>query len=60
MEVTAQQLDSILDFASSKSNISKDFKQGLLRIRKSAMAESVKLKVLKPSQTEAFAFARIT
>lgn len=72
MEVAAQQLDSIIDFASSKSNISKDLKQALLRLRKSmlaakqnhaepmvtvAAAEPVELKVPKSTQTEPFVFA---
>lgn len=37
MEVAAQQLDSIIDFATAKSNISKYLEQALIRLRKPMM-----------------------
>ncbi|XP_062707098.1 uncharacterized protein LOC134287909 [Aedes albopictus] len=73
IEVAEQQLSKIIDFASTKSNISKDLKTALLRLRASidnakqehaalalltaAAAEPANEKVPKFTQTEAFSFA---
>lgn len=69
MEIAVQQLGKIIDFASTKSNISKDLKTALLRLRKSmndakkelveavTVAEPAKVMDTKSTQTEAFAFA---
>lgn len=37
MAVVTEQLEAIIEFASSKSNISKDLKQSLLRLRRSVL-----------------------
>ena len=65
MAVVTEQLDAIIEFASSKSNISKDLKQSLLKLRKSVLAATqeqdrqdrvrevvVPEKVAKESQTD--------
>lgn len=56
-------MEIIIDFVPSKSNISKDFKQDLLRLMTAMLAaqtvipaDPVKLKVSKSIQTEIFAF----
>lgn len=38
MEVAAQKLDVVIDFASPRSKISKDLKQDLRKLRKSLLA----------------------